>query len=182
MAQLKVGCVAVIEHPPDSDKYVLVEETKPHKRGRLNLPGGGIDLNVRDGKPEWESIVKCPTREGREETGLKIKLTGLLGLYEYRRDGQLHLAFGATAVNGVMRESTKHPTVDAFPFDDVEAMHLNGRLRSDRVFELIEHYRSDVPMLPMENVHILGSDLILPKAQPRLAAPTELEAAAQLQP
>jgi ADP-ribose pyrophosphatase YjhB (NUDIX family) len=171
MAEMKVGCVVVVEHPPESGKYVLIEETKPNKKGRKNLPGGGVDAEIVDDKPVWESVVKCAIRETKEESNLKVRLMGYLGFFGYTQDGQLHHAFAATSTGGKMKTSDKHPTVETYSLEEVEALHYDGQLRSDRVLSLINQSDCGI-MLPMEAVHVELTDAVLPKPRPHLAQPS----------
>jgi len=55
-----------------ADKYLLVQEAKKD-RGQWNQPAGWMDLG--------ENLVEGAKREAEEETGLKIKVIGLLGIY-----------------------------------------------------------------------------------------------------
>lgn len=159
---IKIGCVTVIEYPPGSDAFVLAEETKGHKRGRLNLPGGG--LNGKREKGAQESLLEAARREAREETGLTVELTSFLGLFNYTEDGQLHVAFAARAIAGQLQASDEHPTVESYTYEDIEAMAAGtdeqGRqLRSERVIDAIRQFRSG-PMLPLEYVRILDTDAL----------------------
>lgn len=54
-------------------RVLLVREADPRVGGKLNLPGGHVD--------PWESAGDCALRELREETGLVVGLTGLIGVY-----------------------------------------------------------------------------------------------------
>lgn len=165
-AEMKVGGVVVVEHPPESGKYVLVEETKPNKKGRKNLPGGGVDLKIVDGKPIWESVVKCAIRETKEESNLRVSLIGYLGCYQYMQDGRIHHAFAAESTSGKMKPSDKHPSVDTYTLEDIETLHYEGQLRSNRVLELVQQASAGI-MLPMEYVHVAKTDDILPRPRPR---------------
>jgi 8-oxo-dGTP diphosphatase len=73
-----------------ANKVLLVQEEKPSNHGRWNLPGGHVD--------HGEVIPVAAARELREETGLNLKLAGLVGLYSstmavrfvFRADGSGH--------------------------------------------------------------------------------------------
>jgi ADP-ribose pyrophosphatase YjhB (NUDIX family) len=61
------------------------------------LPGGGVDAG--------ESVAQAAVREAREETGLKVQLTRLVGIYSRPRwrDGGDHVAlFAAQPVGGML--------------------------------------------------------------------------------
>jgi 8-oxo-dGTP pyrophosphatase MutT (NUDIX family) len=165
MSKIKMGCVAVIEYPPNSDSFVLVEETKKHKRARLNLAGGGINYLKNEGR--WESPVECVKREATEETGLKVKPVGYLDSFFYGRAGQLHLAFACVAIGGKMQASEKHPTVESYPFDVIEETLVpGGYLRSNRVISLIQQYREEEgSFLPLDHLHTGDLDR-MPKFHP----------------
>jgi ADP-ribose pyrophosphatase YjhB (NUDIX family) len=176
MAERTLGVVTVIEHPPASDSFVLIEETKPHKEGRLNLAGGGLKSKNR--KREGESIVAAALREAPEETGFdEVELTGFLGLFDYSDDGKVQVAFAARAVCGELHSSPKHPHVESYPFHIIEDyLAPGGHLRSDRVVQAISQFRQGL-VLPVEaGVHMLDSDTLPPRIfQPQ--EQTELQAA-----
>ena len=48
-------------------------EGRPDNFGLLNLPGGHLE--------HGERLVDCARREAREEVGLEVELTGVLGVY-----------------------------------------------------------------------------------------------------
>jgi ADP-ribose pyrophosphatase YjhB (NUDIX family) len=64
------------------NKFVLVQESLPSVYGKWNFPGGHLEEN--------ESIIQGAVREAKEETGLDIKPTGLIGIYEHKsRDNNI---------------------------------------------------------------------------------------------
>src|SRR5437763_5299830 len=77
--------VAVI----DGDRILLVQEEKPDCRGQWNLPGGHVDHN--------ESLIPAAQRELLEETGLRLNLDGLVGIYQTPRS--IRFVFRATATD-----------------------------------------------------------------------------------
>ena len=59
-------------------KFLLVQENKEKCKGKWNIPAGGLKAD--------ENILECVKRELFEETGCKVKITGLIeilnGVYE----------------------------------------------------------------------------------------------------
>jgi ADP-ribose pyrophosphatase YjhB (NUDIX family) len=57
----------------DGDAMLLVQEGKPDVRGMWSLPGGSVEAG--------EDPLAAARREVREETGLVVEPTGLLGVW-----------------------------------------------------------------------------------------------------
>ena len=55
----------------DSEGWILLERRSDN--GMWSLPGGGIEAG--------ESITEAAIREVKEETGLDVRITGLVGVY-----------------------------------------------------------------------------------------------------
>lgn len=82
-----------------------------------NLPGGAVEPG--------ESLVEAAVREVREETGLQVRLTRLVGVYSRPkwRDGGAHsMLFAAAPVGGDLVTSTDE-TLDAGFFDPAKLPH-----------------------------------------------------------
>ncbi|GAB6036278.1 NUDIX hydrolase [Fundidesulfovibrio butyratiphilus] len=84
--------VDIVIHAPGRG-VVLVSRVNPPLGWAL--PGGFVD--------EGETVEQCAIREAREETGLDVELTGLLGVYsDPARDPRMHtlsVVFTAQAVD-----------------------------------------------------------------------------------
>jgi ADP-ribose pyrophosphatase YjhB (NUDIX family) len=101
--------------------------------GNWSLPGGVMDIG--------ETLQQCVVREVKEETGLDIEITGLLGIYTdpthviAYADGEVRQEFNVTylarVVGGtvtVSRESTEVRYIDPAEFDQIP-IHETVRLR-----------------------------------------------------
>lgn len=124
--------VVVDEH----NRIVLV-----HRRDNdlWALPGGGMDLG--------ESIVDCAVREVKEETGLDVEVTGLIGVYTNPHhvmaydDGevrqQFSLCFTTRLLGGDLHTDSESSEVAWTPVADLDAlpMHPSMRLRIDHYLE-----------------------------------------------
>lgn len=110
--------------------------------GLWALPGGGMDLG--------ESIEECALREVKEETGLDVHITGLIGVYtnpnhviEYS-DGevrqQFSLCYATTVTGGTLAHDSESTDLQWVHPHDIPAlpMHPSMRLR-------IAHYLAGNP-------------------------------------
>ncbi|WP_326558910.1 NUDIX domain-containing protein [Micromonospora sp. NBC_01796] len=101
--------------------------------GNWSLPGGTMDIG--------ETLQQCVVREVKEETGLDIEITGLLGVYTdpahviAYADGEIRQEFNLTylghAIGGTIKvsdESTEVRYVDPIEFDRIP-IHDTVRLR-----------------------------------------------------
>lgn len=114
--------------------------------GNWSLPGGVMDIG--------ETLGQCVIREAKEETGLDIELTGLLGIYTDPEhviayaDGEVRQEFNITYLGRVTGgtittsdESTEVRFVDPAEFDHIP-IHDTVRLRLSHHAE-----RRDTPYL-----------------------------------
>ncbi|WP_433331848.1 NUDIX hydrolase [Spirillospora sp. CA-294931] len=103
------------------------------------LPGGGMDID--------ESLPGAAVREVREETGLNVEITGLVGTYtdprhiiaytngEVRR--QFNVCFIARVISGTLRISNESSDLLFVAVDELDAfpMHHTQRLRLQHFLE-----------------------------------------------
>jgi ADP-ribose pyrophosphatase YjhB (NUDIX family) len=112
------------------DQVLLIHRTD---NDRWALPGGGIELG--------ESAGDALVREVREETGIDVEVTGIVGIYSDPRhviaydDGevrqQFSLCFTAKPTGGTLTGSSESREVRWVPVGDIETldMHPAQRLR-----------------------------------------------------
>nr|MBN2278299.1 NUDIX hydrolase [candidate division Zixibacteria bacterium] len=90
----------IIAHP-DSEIILIKRGCEPFK-GFWALPGGGVEIG--------ETVEEAAIREAREETGLDIRLEGLVGVYsEPGRDPRGHtvsIVYRATPIGGRLKAET----------------------------------------------------------------------------
>ncbi|MGC5288655.1 NUDIX hydrolase [Micromonospora sp. DT231] len=117
-------------------RVLLIQRTD---NGLWALPGGAQDFG--------EYIAETAVRETREETGIEVKVTGIVGIYSDPRhvveysDGevrqQFSICFRALYLSGYPRTSDESSSVVWVARDQLDQLpiHPSMRLRVDRGFE-----------------------------------------------
>lgn len=101
--------IALIER----NHLLMVQHGSGSDRGRWNLPGGKVDAG--------ESLTTAAVREAREETGHRVHIDGLGGLFTYvNRSGTpcLRILFHGSITGG-------KPRIDGDEIVDVRWFHLD---------------------------------------------------------
>lgn len=112
----------------DEGRVLLIQRSD---NGDWALPGGGHDLGER--------IADTAVRETKEETGLDIEITGIIGLYtdpghliEYS-DGevrqQFSISFRARPVGGTLASSAESIQVAWLGADELDGLPINPSMR-----------------------------------------------------
>lgn len=97
------------------------------------LPGGGVE--------DGESLAEAGIREAKEETGLDVELTRLVGVYS-RMGGGMHdvhaVLYAAKPIGGRLRTQL-HETIEIayFPFDQLPNEMLFGHKK--RINDAVNH-------------------------------------------
>lgn len=116
----------------EKDGKILLVEERSHGKEVFNQPAGHID--------EGENIIDAAIRETLEETGWKVELTGLVGIYTYTAPQNqvtyYRFCFAAKAVEKLSDELDKD-IIAAHWLDMDEIEGLSDRLRSPLVLKCI---------------------------------------------
>jgi len=124
----------------DNGDSLIIRRTD---NGNLALPGRGMDLG--------ESIVHTAIRETKEETGVDVEITGIVGVYsnpnhviEYTTDGEVRqefsIVFTARPVGGTPTTSSESSEVAW-----VSPHQATGGKMHPSMRQRIEHYLEQRP-------------------------------------
>ncbi len=123
-AKLSPSCAAIIFD--DARERILL--TRRMDNGRWCLPGGMMDAG--------ESAIECAIREVWEETGLRVRIDRLIGIYTtphritvYADGNRFQFAamtFEATITGGKMGFSDETTEIDWFTPDEIAEIDLMG--------------------------------------------------------
>lgn len=126
-AKLRTGCSATI-FDLSREKILLTRRTD---NNRWCLPGGGLDPG--------ESVTEACIREVWEETGLRVNVRKLTGVYsspheilEYPDGNRFHtiaLNFDAEVVGGELTTSEETSEIVYFPIEELDKIDLMNRHR-----------------------------------------------------
>jgi ADP-ribose pyrophosphatase YjhB (NUDIX family) len=129
-AKLTVGCSALIF----DDKREKILLTRRTDNGRWCLPGGAMDAG--------ESLVEACVREVFEETGLKVRVLKLIGVYsnpnriiEYNDGNRVQLVAHHFEVDAVSGELTLNNEVSEFGYFTAEEI---------ATLDVMEHHRDRI--------------------------------------
>ena len=76
----------------DGDRVVLVRRAIEPGYGLWVFPGGYVDRG--------EQVLEAAVREAREESGLDVRIDGLVNIYSYRGTTPIIIVYAATAIGG----------------------------------------------------------------------------------
>jgi ADP-ribose pyrophosphatase YjhB (NUDIX family) len=97
--------------PREGDKIWLLRRNIPPASNQWTFPGGYVDLG--------ESVPEAAVREALEETGLNVRLDGLLNVYSYSNAGIVLVAYRGSVVGGKAALSPESREVRAFRPEDI---------------------------------------------------------------
>ena len=143
--------MAVLTLVEQNRKFLLIQESKSACRNKWFLPGGRVSAG--------ESLLDAAVREAREESGLRVQLTGLL--YMDQRTGaiptgdadRIRFVFVGKTTGGTLKNTEDEHSIRAGWFSEEEIGGLD--VRSPFVRKVLEIYRADKAILPISNMHVL---------------------------
>ncbi|WP_067531097.1 NUDIX hydrolase [Nocardia crassostreae] len=131
---IRVAVSAVVRD--DAGRLLLIHRTD---NSRHSIPGGGLEIG--------ETPVQAVVREVKEETGIDVVVTGLVGVFSNPDhviaydDGEVRqefsVCFRADPIGGALRPSAESKAVEWVAPDELAArdIHPSIRLRIDRGLE-----------------------------------------------
>lgn len=83
--------------PADDGRLLLIRRNISPAKGKWTFPGGFVDWG--------ETVTNAAVRETLEETGLRVDLDGLLGVYSYQDFPVVIVVYRARVTGGTLRSS-----------------------------------------------------------------------------
>ena len=96
---------------PYQDGILLVQRAIEPQYGKWVFPGGYVDRG--------ETLEAAALREVREESGLVVRLTGLLGAYSFPGNPVILVAYTGEVTGGAIATDDESLAVHAFPRDEI---------------------------------------------------------------
>ena len=134
--KLRLGCSAAIF---DEQRRILL--TRRADNGQWCMPGGAVESG--------ESVAEACEREVLEETGLKVRVRRLVGVYSHPDqlvvypDGNkafiVALHFEAEIVGGSLGLSNETTDFGYFTLEEIQGMELLGR-HKERIVDTLENH------------------------------------------
>lgn len=134
--KIRVGCSAAIF---DEQQRILL--TRRADNGQWCLPGGGMESG--------ESAAEACEREVFEETGLRVRVKRLVGVYShpdqlvvYRDGNKAHiiaLHFEAEIIGGELGLSDETTDFGYFTLDEMQGLEFLGR-HKERILDTFGNY------------------------------------------
>lgn len=134
--KIRLGCSAAI-----FDEHGRVFLTRRADNGQWCLPGGGMDSG--------ESVSEACEREIWEETGLRVRVKRLVGVYShsdqlvvYPDGNKAHIValhFEAEIIDGTPSLSNETTDFGFFTLEEIQSMDFLGR-HKERVIDSLENH------------------------------------------
>jgi 8-oxo-dGTP pyrophosphatase MutT (NUDIX family) len=132
--EIRLGCSAAI-----FDEQGRIFLTRRTDNGQWCLPGGRMESG--------ESVAEACEREVWEETGLRVRVTRLVGVYShpdqlvvYLDGNKAHIValhFEAEVTGGVLGLSNETTEFGYFTIEELERLEFLGR-HKERIFDTLE--------------------------------------------
>lgn len=133
------------------DGRLLCVEERANGHVVINQPAGHLEPN--------ESLVEAAVRETREETGWNVRITHLVGAYQWKAEATgrhyLRFAFAAEPLDQIPDARLDEGIVRALWLDPAELQALSARHRSPLVWRCAADYLAGCRH-PLSLVHQLA--------------------------
>ena len=103
--------VAVVVLVTGSDKLLFVQRGAEPQIGKWCFPGGYVDRG--------EEVRAAARREVREETGLEVEITGLIGVYSLPSNPVIVIAYSGSMTSGALVAGTDAEDAGWFEVDEL---------------------------------------------------------------
>ena len=104
--KLVVGAVVTLE-----DRFLICKRDIEPRIGKWTMPAGYLELD--------ESLADGAAREVMAEAGARARITGLLGIYDIPRIGQVHVMHSATMMNDRFEAGPESLEVRLVPWENL---------------------------------------------------------------
>lgn len=117
-----------------TDQLVLVRRAIQPGYGLWVFPGGYVDRG--------EEITAAAIREAREESGLDVRIDGLVNIYSYGGGSPIIIVYAATSLGGSLCADDECLEAGLFRRDEIPWEHLAFRSTSEALRDYFESDRS----------------------------------------
>ncbi|MFA7314651.1 MAG: NUDIX domain-containing protein [Candidatus Magasanikbacteria bacterium] len=118
------------------NKILLAKEAKDIAKNRYSFPGGKLEFG--------ESLIEGAMREAQEETGLNVKPTKLIGIYQRPASSEdsntTVFCFLSEIISGKIEISVQHPEVIFLSAEEIKKLEELHKLRSHYMLLAINDY------------------------------------------
>jgi 8-oxo-dGTP diphosphatase len=137
------GCVV-----QDNNKILMIQEGKDIVKEMWNFPSGRLENN--------EKILDAAIREVEEETGYKISLSGLLGVYNFLSVNNDHVIMfcyvGQVAGGNLKYDNNEIINVKWLSIDEIDELS-DDKLRTYTLIRKIISDLKNKPILPLDIIN-----------------------------
>jgi ADP-ribose pyrophosphatase YjhB (NUDIX family) len=137
----KINIIVSVGVWNDQGKFLMVEEGKEHVKGLWSLPSGRLEFN--------ETLIEGAIRETLEETGCKVKIVGICGIYHYQLEDSkgmsIRVCFHGELISQNLSAELEEDVLSCAwkTRKEVEEMIDAGKLRGKFVEKIIREYFVD---------------------------------------
>jgi ADP-ribose pyrophosphatase YjhB (NUDIX family) len=130
-----------------ADELVLIRRAIPPGYGSWAQPGGFLEAD--------ETVIQGAVRETREETGLDVEPTAIVGIYSRPQAAIVVVAYEAVIVGGRMAATSESLEVQAFAVDDIP---WSGFVFDTTIWAVRDWVRPRRPGLDVERLGSVSSE------------------------